>query len=146
MSKVVMKKILILAPFFLLFSCTYLDQLDQKIQKFVHHEDNEIKASEEFVQGSEDIPLLVGMEKISDGALGFDSASGSIITSSYSTNLEQEKVKTFYLKTLPEMGWNITRNAKDSIDFKREKENLEIEFAKEEKLQVVRFFVSSLTR
>ncbi|MBU6140763.1 MAG: hypothetical protein KGP29_04300 [Proteobacteria bacterium] len=144
-----MKKILILVPFFLLFSCTYLDHFDKEIQKFVHHDEvvaEELKASEEFVQGSEDIPLLVGMEKISDEALGFDSASGSIITSSYSTNLEREKIKIFYLKTLPEMGWNITGNAKDSIEFKREKENLEIEFAKEEKLQVVRFFVSSLTK
>jgi imidazoleglycerol phosphate synthase glutamine amidotransferase subunit HisH len=141
-----MKKILLLLPFFLLFSCSYLDQLDKEIQKLVHHEKSELEPLEDFVQGSEDIPLLVGMEKISDGTLGFDSASGSIITSSYSTNIEQKKIKTFYLQTLPQMGWNITRNAENSINFKREKENLEIEFAKEERAQVVRFFVSSLTQ
>lgn len=140
-----MKKILILVPFFLLFSCSYLDQLDKKIQKFVHKDDKEIVASNDFVQGSEDIPLVVGMEKISDGALGFDSASGSIISSSYSSKIDEKKVRNFYLKTLPQMGWNTSHHNENSIKFKREKEALEIEFAKEEKMQVVRFFYSSMT-
>lgn len=140
-----MKKILLTLPFFLLFSCSYLDQLDKEIQKFVHREKGGPAVSEEFVQGSEDIPLLLGMEKISDGALGFDSAAGSIISSSYSTDLTKNQIKDFYLQTLPQMGWTITRNAEDVIDSKRDKEKLEIEFATEEKAQVVRFFVSSLT-
>ena len=44
------------------------------------------------------------------------------------------------------MGWGITKNAENSAKFKREKEDLEIEFAKEDKIQVVRFFISSLTQ
>lgn len=141
-----MKKILLLIPFFLLFSCADLQKLERKFQQLIHKPVEGPQASEEFVQGSEDIPLLVGMEKIFDGALGFDSASGSIIASSYSTNLEQKQIKIFYLKTLPEMGWNIAQNTENSIKFKREKEDLEIEFAEEEKMQVVRFFISSLTQ
>jgi len=141
-----MKKILLLVPFFLLFSCIDSPKLEKKFQQETHNSVEEPLASEDFVQGSEDIPLLVGMEKIYDGSLGFDSASGSIITSSYSTNLEPKQVKFFYSKTLPEMGWRVANNDENSVKFKREKEDLEIEFAKEDKIQVVRFFISSLTQ
>ena len=44
------------------------------------------------------------------------------------------------------MGWGLTKNAENSAKFTREKEDLEIEFAKEDKIQVVRFFISSLTQ
>ena len=142
----IMKKILLLVPFFLLFSCADSTKLEKKFQQPTNKTVEGPKASEDFVQGSEDIPLLVGMEKIYDGALGFDSASGSIITSSYSTNLEPKQVKFFYLKTLPEMGWRVANNDENSVKLKREKEDLEIEFAKEDKIQVVRFFISSLTQ
>ncbi len=134
-----------LLVFSLLFSCSYLDQLDKKIKTVIHKESPDLVASQEFVQGSEDIPLIVGMDKISDGALGFDSASGSILSSSYSTKLEKEDVKKFYLKTLPQLGWNISHHVENSIKFKRDKEDLEIEFDQEDQLKVVRFFYSSMT-
>jgi hypothetical protein len=103
----------------------------------------EEQASEEFAQGSEDIPLLVGMEKISEESLGFDSDLGSIISSSYDTKIELQKVKTFYLKTLPQMGWVLVKDVENSASFKREKEKLEIEFVKQDGKKLVRFFISS---
>jgi hypothetical protein len=44
---------------------------------------SQIKVTEEFVQGSEDILLLARNKKTLDYGLGFDRVSGNIITSSY---------------------------------------------------------------
>lgn len=100
-------------------------------------------ASEEFAQGSEDIPLLVGMEKISGDSLGFDSNSGSIISSSYEVKADFKKVRNFYLETLPQMGWKLVQNGEKSAVFKRDKEKLEIEFIQNGKMKRVNFFISS---
>ncbi len=130
-----MKKILLLSLFsFLLFSCNH---------NFFNKKILEVKATEEFVQGSEDIPLLYGMERINDEELGFDSSIGSIINTSYVTQLDIQKVKDFYEKTLPQMGWKVVKNSKDKISFKREKEKLEIEFMMQNKKDIVRFFIYS---
>lgn len=130
-----MKKIFtLLSISFLLFSCA----------KFLEHKSEiENQASEDFVQGSEDIPLLVGMEKINDDSLGFDSSSGSIMASSYKTAADIEKIKNFYLKTLPQMGWKLEKEEKHKLSFKRDKEKLEIEFKNQIGKNLVHFFISS---
>ena len=130
-----MKKILALILLsFAVFSCS--DFFSGKV-------DNEMQSSEDFVQGSEDIPLILGMEKIADDSIGFDSSSGSIISSSYTTKIDLKKVRNFYIKTLPDMGWKLVQNGETRVIFKREKENLEIEFSKQNEKKVVRFFISS---
>ena len=101
------------------------------------------KSSTDFVQGSEDIPLLIGMDKMVEESLGFDSNSGSIINSSYETKLIPKYIKDFYLKTLPQMGWELIQNDRIKCIFKRDNEKLEIEFEEGEKKNIVRFFVSS---
>lgn len=132
-----MKKILLIVFFSFLFaSC--LQKISQK------SEIAEEKVSEEFVQGSEDIPLLAVMEKISEDSLGFDSDTGSIMSSSYETKSDLKKVKNFYLKTLPQLGWKLTKNSAKKSFFKREKEKLEIEFDDQNGRNVVRFFISSV--
>jgi hypothetical protein len=131
-----MKKIIALLLFTCLaFSCLQKTSKQDKTFGF--------SVSQEFVQGSEDIPLLVGMEKISDDSLGFDSNSGSVINSSYTSKTSLRKTKDFYLKTLPEMGWEVYKNSHDLTIFKRENEKLEIEFDNKNGLNVVRFFISS---
>ncbi len=104
---------------------------------------DKIAVSEDFVQGSEDIPLLVNMEKMFNEGLGFDSDAGSIMSSSYESKIDLEKVKIFYEKTLPKMGWKITKNDAAKLSFEREKEKLEIEFLSQKKKKVVKFFISS---
>lgn len=147
-----MKKILpILLLAIFTFSCEEISL--KKIKKSFHEtinsftqkeEDNDdVIASEEFAQGSEDVPLLIGMEKISEETLGFDSSSGSIVSSSYLSTIQEKNVREYYLKTLPTMGWKIVKNLKEKIVLVRDKENLEIEFAKENDKDVVRFFISS---
>jgi hypothetical protein len=135
-----MKKILTLIPLtFLIFSCakTLQNNISQK------KEPVEIRVSEDFIQGSEDIPLLLGMNKIFDDSLGFDSSSGSIMTSSYETQIDLERVKNFYHKTLPQMGWKLVLSDIGKSKFKREKEKLEIDFVNRNGKNIVRFFLSS---
>lgn len=131
-----MKKFLSLICFTLILTSCVKDFSFKK--KAVHY-----KASVDFVQGSEDIPLLIGMDKMLEESLGFDSNSGSIINSSYETKLIPKHIKEFYLKTLPQMGWKLIQNDRMKCVFKRDNETLEIEFEKGDKKNIVRFFVSS---
>lgn len=133
-----MKKFLALISVgFLLFSCS-------EMKSFFSTKEQKLKVTEDFVQGSEDIPLLAGMSKISSESVGFDSNAGSIISSSYATKSDLKKVKKFYIETLPQMGWKQVKGAnKHSISFKREKEKLEIDFSDEDGKKIVKFFISS---
>ena len=135
-----MKKFLTLVSLsILLFSCTKLEFPSKQTPP----QPEALRASEDFVQGSEDIPLLVGMEKISEDSLGFDSDSGSIMSSSYKTKIDLERVKNFYQKTLPHMGWRISKSDLGKLKFRRDKEKLEIDFVSQNGKDVVRFFISS---
>lgn len=145
-----MKKILLLiSSSFLLFSCQDFFWQNSPATKIVNapeleaEQPQKFKTSAEFVQGSEDIPLLVGMEKIFDDSLGFDSASGSIMSSSYETKESLSTIKEFYLSSLPALGWKVTVNDEGRSSFKRENEKLEIEFSFEGNRKIVRFFLSS---
>ena len=124
-----------------------------------------LNQSQEFVQGSEDIPLLVGMKKIenekvsrasspnsanlsyssfkNDFAISFDSSSGSIVSSAYESDVHISKVRKFYLETLPQMGWKISKKRYSKTIFIRDKETLEIEYDHIQKVNIVRFFISS---
>jgi len=132
-----MKKFLVLALIpALIFSCSKKTKTSNEVNV-------SYKATEDFVQGSEDIPLIAGMNRILEDAIGFDTNAGSIINSSYSTKLDLEKVKLFYLKTLPGMGWKLVKQSENKLNFRREKEKLEILFDKNKKINLVKFFLSS---
>ncbi len=153
MKKFLEKTSLIASALFLLSSCcrTELGTPQNSVVANIPYEPGPInksstllvEASTDFVQGSEDIPLLKGMEKIFDESLGFDSPSGSIMSSSYESNMPLENIKKFYGKTLPQMGWNLKKTEPSKLSFKREKENLEIEFIKQDKKNIIKFFISS---
>lgn len=98
--------------------------------------------SHDFVQGSEDIPLLISMEKIKDEGLGFDSPSGSIMSSSYTSVLKMSKISKFYKTTLPQMGWTIEKNSPEGLTFVRENENLNINFSTQNNKTLIRFLIS----
>lgn len=101
----------------------------------------------QFVEGSQDIPLAKGLEKIQEDGLGFDSVGGSIVSVSYKNNNESREIKDFYLSTLPQMGWKIAKSdnliSLDTVDFVRDEERLEIEFVSENNMSLVRFFIES---
>lgn len=134
-----MKKIFSISALFLLFSCS------ENFDEVVLQEEvlaPKVAAAQEFVQGSQDIPLLENLEKTTDEAVNFDSNSGSIISSNYKSKNSKGEVKKFYIKTLPDMGWAIEKNLENKLVFKREKEQLEIEFSLENKQNIVTFFIS----
>ena len=137
-----MKKILTLvAVSFLLYSCY---KVETRIVEAPQIEVPKFKTSGEFVQGSEDVPLLVGMERIFEESLGFDSASGSVMSSSYEAKDSLSDIKEFYVSSLPEFGWKISKNEEKKLVLIREKEKMEIEFSFEGNKKVVRFFLSSV--
>lgn len=158
MSKIIMKKflekiLLVSSVLFLLFSCcrTEIKAPQNSVVANIPYEPGPIsksstplpEVSADFVQGSEDIPLLNGMEKIFDESLGFDSPSGSIMSSSYESKIPTENVKKFYGKTLPQMGWTLKKIEPSKLSFEREKESLEIELIKQDGKNIVKFFISS---
>ena len=108
-----------------------------------------LKSSNQFVAGSKDIPLAAGLNKISDDGLDFDSASGSIIAITYKSSDDLQKMREFYIKTLPQLGWKSLKNDKPSVNllrFKRDNEKLEIEFLNYNGDDLVKFFVETISR
>ncbi|MBP7710825.1 MAG: hypothetical protein KA100_07150 [Rickettsiales bacterium] len=144
-----MKKFLLLTALsFLVFACNRIEVKSPENPVYAETPSTggpieKMRVSQDFVQGSEDIPLLEQMDKMFDEGLGFDSASGSIMSSSYESKIELERVRSFYAKTLPQMGWKLLKNDSKKSVFEREKDKLEIEFVKQGKQQVVKFFISS---
>ncbi len=141
-----MKKfLLVFFANFLLFSCAFDEA--QKTDK--PQTSNEELSATEFVKGSEDIPLIDGLEQIDNDALNFDSDAGSIATTDYKSLIDLEAVQNFYLKTLPQMGWKLIKNDQKHSKFVRESEKIEIEFIQAEEEgydDVVRFFLSSVVK
>lgn len=141
-----MKKICALLLLTFLFSCCLVKKFDNPVKPIetpIKEESAKIEVSHDFAQGSEDVPLLVGMEKIFEESLGFDSSSGSIMSSSYETKIGSEEIKSFYQKTLPQMGWKMKKTITKKLVFKRENESLEIEIFKKSNKTIVKFFISS---
>jgi len=80
-----------------------------------------------FVEGTEDIPLMENFEKINEADFNFDSISGSVIYSSYKTTTSILKIEEFYEQNLSQMGWQIMAKNSNRIKFLRENQILEIE-------------------
>lgn len=91
--------------------------------------DNQLKIIN-FVAGTNDVPLYEGLEKINNNSnnFDFDSNSGSIISSSYYTNGNLENIQKFYYQSLIQMGWKMIHRNFHQMQFKREGENLTIDF------------------
>ena len=96
-----------------------------------------------FLDISDDVPLIEGLKKIEDEDVGFESDSGSIKSSSYLSEISFEEVKTFYLKTLPQLGWDMVYSDSDGISFIRNGNKIEINFSKKPKKRMVKFLISS---
>lgn len=111
-----MKNFLLSILFFSLFSCSQIGVVKTNFQP---------KLSNKLVYGSEDIPLLEAMKEIDQ--LSFDSNSSSISSSNYSFEIAEKDVKEFYATTLPQMGWQLKKQSKNTLVFLRQKEKLELE-------------------
>lgn len=136
-----MKKLLIILTLFSLSSCDLLKKSSKNNDK---KEFELQQINMQFVEGSQDIPLAKGLEKIEDESLTFDSFNGNVLSISYKTKQDLEEIRDFYLKTLPQMGWKIVKNQRPTsievVDFERENEKLEIEFVNKDGQDLVKFY------
>lgn len=64
-------------------------------------------AKQQYVPGTEDIPLFFGFDFIEDQELSYDSYDGRIIDAEfYSKTADASNVRKFYEETLPQLGWS----------------------------------------
>ena len=81
------------------------------------------------MSGFEDLPLMDGLKQAEDTAVSFDAPSGRIIEAyAQSNEIGRSKIKDFYNKTLPQLGWKkLSGKSKDSsVSYAREGEVLTI--------------------
>jgi hypothetical protein len=62
-------------------------------------------AADDFVAGTEDVPLMPGLAPVAGSSVIFDKPQGRIVEAQAAGKLSRGAVTAFYGKTLPELGW-----------------------------------------
>jgi hypothetical protein len=78
----------------------------------------------DFVEGTEDVPLMPGLAAIAGSALVFDKPEGRIVEAQARGRLARAKVRAFYAASLPPLGW---RAAGTNL-WRRDAERLRLDF------------------
>jgi hypothetical protein len=81
--------------------------------------------AEEFVPGTEDIPLMPGLAPVANSALVFDKPEGRIVETRVAGATTRAKVEAFYAASLPPLGW--TPLGRDR--WRRDAERLTLDFS-----------------
>ena len=58
-----------------------------------------------FLTAISDMPLMPGLAEVPDALVTFDSPSGRIIEALAIGNVSTASIRSFYLQTLPQLGW-----------------------------------------
>ncbi len=112
----------------------------------LYYDSDQVESFSNFhiLDGSVDIPLAEGLEVKHNSNFNYDSFNGNIVSISYKTKIDLIKIKDFYVKTLPQMGWHLITDEEtydsEVVDFQRDGETLEIEFAETEEGKVINFY------
>jgi len=101
------------------------------------------QSQQQFIKGSQDIPLIDGLTLIDDEDIEFDTILGGFDSSSYLANISTEVISQFYLNNLPKLGWNLQKNSSNQIIFSRENQKLSIKFYFENNKQMVNFSLTT---
>jgi hypothetical protein len=80
--------------------------------------------AESFVAGTEDVPLMPGLQPVANSALTFDKPQGRIVEAQASGKLSRAAVQHFYATTLPQLGWKPA----GADAWRREGETLRLDF------------------
>jgi len=80
--------------------------------------------AQQFVPGTEDVPLMRELAPVRDSDLVFDKPEGRIIEASARGKVTKSAVRSFYASTLPELGWKASGES-----WTRETETLHLDFA-----------------
>jgi|SRR5579883_1618377 hypothetical protein len=80
--------------------------------------------ADDFVAGTEDVPLMPGLAPVEGSALTFDKPQGRIVEAQARGKVSRSAVHRFYAATLPQLGWKVAgANA-----WRREDEMLRLDF------------------
>jgi hypothetical protein len=80
--------------------------------------------ADEFVAGTEDVPLMPGLVTVAGKSLAFDKPEGRIVEAEARGPVTRAKAHDFYDMTLPQLGWSA-----DGTDrWQREGEVLRIDY------------------
>jgi hypothetical protein len=94
--------------------------------------------ADEFVAGTEDVPLMPGLVLIKGSDLVFDKPEGRIVEAQTQGALSRAKVQAFYASSLPQLGWK-----KIGVDqWRRDAERLKLDFRGEDGHLTVGFTLS----
>ncbi|MGA2087673.1 MAG: hypothetical protein ACLQE9_01525 [Roseiarcus sp.] len=80
--------------------------------------------ADEFVPGTEDLPLMPGLAPIDGSSLVFDKPEGRIVEAQAKGKLARGDVARFYAQTLPQLGWS----AAGTDLWRREGERLKLDY------------------
>jgi hypothetical protein len=80
--------------------------------------------ADEFVTGTEDVPLMPGLAMIEGSAHVLDKPEGRIVEAQARGALSRAKVKAFYTSSLPQLGWKKAGNDQ----WRRDAERLKLDF------------------
>lgn len=100
----------------------------------------------DFVPGFPDVPLMQGLTVEEDDTVVFDKPSGRIAEASAAGPIAEADLISYYTAALPALGWRTGAEgvspAAGRLQFVREGEILQIEFASRGRVLDVRFFLS----
>jgi hypothetical protein len=80
--------------------------------------------AQQFVPGTEDVPLMRELAPVKDSDIVFDKPEGRIIEASARGKVSKAAVRSFYASTLPQLGWKASGES-----WTRETETLHLDFA-----------------
>lgn len=92
-----------------------------------------------FIEQVTDLPLMPGLSEVKDAGVVFDKPDGRIVEAYAEGDLKRDAVIGFYRDTLPQLGWTQAKAAGAAATFRREGENLALDFLDGGGALVVRF-------
>ncbi len=99
-----------------------------------------VSAQENFIAGTQDIPLMDKLSIDISDDMNFDTPAGQLMVfEAKNTHYTGSDVLSYYRNTLPKMGWTKTGNN----SYIREKDSITISIIREQKPSVVRFEIVS---
>ena len=92
-----------------------------------------------FIEKVTDLPLMPGLSEVKDAGVVFDKPDGRIVEAYAEGEVERKAVLGFYHDTLPQLGWTRAKASGAAATFRREGENLALDFLDGGGALVVRF-------
>lgn len=100
-------------------------------------------AQESYLEALRDMPLMQGLNEISDETFVFDKPNGRIVQSTAAGETDLAQTQNFYARVLPQLGW-VPQPETDKNFYVRENETLRLEFETKGNMTYVRFNLSPL--